>query len=42
MLDDDEVVAAERDAALRREAVENFLYLIDKPKLPAVLAQVSE
>lgn len=37
--DDDDV--AERDAALRREAVENFLCLISKPKLPDVLAQVS-
>ncbi|CAM9423065.1 unnamed protein product, partial [Ectocarpus fasciculatus] len=29
----------EDDAALRREAVENFLCLISKPKLPDVLAQ---
>jgi hypothetical protein len=31
---------ANKDAALRREAVENFLVLLDKPKLPEVLAQV--
>ncbi len=29
----------EKDAALRREAVENFLALLNKPKLPDVLAQ---
>lgn len=37
--DDDEDVAGAKDDELRTEAVEHFLDLLDKPKIPAILAQ---
>lgn len=37
--DDDENVADAKDDELRTEAVEHFLILLEKPKLPAILAQ---
>lgn len=37
--EDDEDLANEKDSELRKEAVENFLILLDKPKLPGVLVQ---
>jgi AP-4 complex subunit epsilon-1 len=37
--EDDEDLNTEKDDELRKQAVDNFLVLLDKPKLPAVLAQ---
>jgi AP-4 complex subunit epsilon-1 len=37
--DDDEDLSADKDNELRQEAVEHFLVLMNKPKLPPILAQ---